>query len=318
MATGWFARKRGDAISRATLPPPNAAMRTRRRARSRIPRNPRFDPESEALFDRVPNPLFERRTVQAVDFLDSGRRGDVDFGEIVADHIDANENQAFRPEGGPDRGANIALATANLGLNRLAADMEIGARLPLRRHAQHRADRLAIDEDDALVALSNLGQIALHYDRLAVERGEALQERVEILVVLLDPKNAGAAIAEKRLQDDVVMLVAKRDDRLAIARNERRRHQPIEMGCEKLFGRVADARRVVHDEDLAAQMLEHMRRRDVSHVEGWILPHQDHVHLREIEGLERAKLGRRFRIASHLQAPRLGDHATIDEAQMPC
>ena len=73
---------------------------------------------------------------------------------------------------------------------------------------------LAVDQDDALVALAHLGHVALHHDRLAVELGEHLQQRVQVLVVRPDVEHAGAAVAEQRLDDDVPVLVAERADLL--------------------------------------------------------------------------------------------------------
>ncbi len=58
-----------------------------------------------------------------------------------------------------------------------AADMHVGARLVFGRHAVDGADRLAIDEDDALVALAHLGQVALHDKGLAEALLEQLDQR---------------------------------------------------------------------------------------------------------------------------------------------
>ncbi len=89
--------------------------------------------------------------------------------------------------------------------------MKIGARLALGGHAIDAADRLAIDQDDALVALAHLRDIALHDDGFAIELGEHLEQRVEILIVALEPEDAGAAIAVERLDDD--LLVGSRGKR---------------------------------------------------------------------------------------------------------
>jgi hypothetical protein len=45
--------------------------------------------------------------------------------------------------------------------------MHVGAGLALLRHAVDRAHRLAVDQDDALVALAHFREIALHDHRLA-------------------------------------------------------------------------------------------------------------------------------------------------------
>ena len=49
-----------------------------------------------------------------------------------------------------------------------AADMHVGARLAIGRNAVDGADRLAVDQDDALVALAHVRQILLDDERFAV------------------------------------------------------------------------------------------------------------------------------------------------------
>ena len=91
-------------------------------------------------------------------------------------------------------------------LLRPAADMHVGARLACRRHAVHHADRLAVDQDDALVALPHRRLVALEHQRLARAGEVHLQQRGQVLVVRLDAEHAGAAVAEQRLDDDVLVF----------------------------------------------------------------------------------------------------------------
>ena len=99
---------------------------------------------------------------------------------------------------------------------RPAADMHVGARLALRRHAVDDADRLALDEDDALVALAHLRQVALHHIGLAERSREQFEQRTEILVAPGKAEDPGAAIAVKRLYDDVAELLAELPDLLDV------------------------------------------------------------------------------------------------------
>src|SRR5882757_5121699 len=78
--------------------------------------------------DAIPDLGLQRHTVEAVDLLQAGRRGDVDLGEPVADHVDADEDHAEPRQFRSDRVADLAVALAELGLHRLAADMHVGAR----------------------------------------------------------------------------------------------------------------------------------------------------------------------------------------------
>ena len=92
-------------------------------------------------------------------------------------------------------------------------------------HPVDGARRLAIDEDDALVALAHLGKIALGDEGLAEGLGEEFEQSGEILVALAQPEHAGAAIAVERLQDDVAMGAAEGGDLHRIAGDQRRRHE---------------------------------------------------------------------------------------------
>ena len=79
----------------------------------------------------------------------------------------------------------------------------------LGRHAVDGADGLAVDQDDALVALADLLQVALHDEGLAEHLGEHLQQRGQVAVGLVQMEDAGAAIAVERLDDDVAMGLAE-------------------------------------------------------------------------------------------------------------
>ena len=161
--------------------------------------------------------------------------------------------------------------------------MHVGAGLALRRHAVDRARIFAVHQNDALVALAHFGNITLDDDRLAIEGGEHLQHRTQILVVRLHAEDARAAIAVKRLDDDVLVLGAEGVDLHAIRGDERGRHQPLELGDEQFLRRVAHMRRIVHHQRPGMDAFQQMRGRDVGHVEGRVLPHQHHIGGRKID-----------------------------------
>jgi len=56
-----------------------------------------------------------------------------------------------------------------------------------------------------------------------------------------------------------------------------------ELQDEKLFGVVPDPERIVHDQRSRRQPIQQVRRRDVMHVEGRILPQPHHVVIRQID-----------------------------------
>ena len=111
---------------------------------------------------------------------------------------------------------------------------------------------------------------------------EHLEQRSEIVVVLLQPEDAGAAIAVERLDDDVAVARAERVGSPADPRDQRRRHQFGKFGDEEFLRRIAHAGRIVDDERLGVDPLEQMRGGDVVHVEGRVLPQKDHIHFRKV------------------------------------
>ncbi len=124
--------------------------------------------------------------------------------------------------------------------------MHVRARLAFRRHPVNRAGKFAIDQKNAFVALAHLRNIALHDDRLAKEGGEHLEHRAEVLVAVLHPEHAGAAIAVERLQDDVLVIGPEGADFFPIRGDQGGGHQILEQGHEQLLGRIADVKRIVH------------------------------------------------------------------------
>ncbi len=113
---------------------------------------------------------------------------------------------------------------------RAAADMHVGARLAGRRHPVDDAGRLALDQDDALVALAHLGQVALDDEGLAEGALEHFEQRDQVLVMAGDAEDAGAAVAVERLDDDVAVLLAEGGDAAAVAGDQGRRVELGELG----------------------------------------------------------------------------------------
>ena len=183
-----------------------------------------------------------------------------------------------------------------------AAAHHVGADVVLRGHAIDRAERLAFDEQDALVALHDLRQEALHDPGLAEGRGEEVIERAEIRIARRDLEDARAAMPIERLHHDLPVPGAEALDRRLVAGDERRRHEVEKLGDEELFGRVAHMRGVVDDENPRRDALEKMRGGDVGEIEGRVLTQQHDVDLREIE---------LARLAEAVIGPRLVAHRDL-------
>ena len=62
---------------------------------------------SAPLLDRVPDQCGDVGAAEALDLPDAGRRGDIDLGQIIADHVDADEDQAALFEISPDPRADF-------------------------------------------------------------------------------------------------------------------------------------------------------------------------------------------------------------------
>ena len=155
--------------------------------------------------------------------------------------------------------------------------MEVGARLARGRDAVDGAGGGAVDQDDALVALAHLREVALDHHRFAVKLCVHLQERVQVLVLGRDVEDADAAVAVKRLDDDVLPGLTELEDPPAVRGDQGRRHEGGEFGDEQFLRRVPHMDGVVDHQGLGMDVLEKMGGGDVGHVEGRVLAHHHDV-----------------------------------------
>ena len=99
----------------------------------------------------------------------------------------------------------------------VCADTHVGACLALFGASVDRANRFTVHEDDALVAIADSRQESLCDQRFAGTLKEHLHQGREVAVIFLHPEDARTAIAIKRLDDDVAVVVAEGFDRLQVA-----------------------------------------------------------------------------------------------------
>ena len=78
------------------------------------------------------------------------------------------------------------------------------------------------------------------------------------------------------------------------------------MGDEQLFRRVADRGRVVQHQGPRLDMLQHMGRGDIGHVEGRVLAHHHQIEARQVDPLARARREMIAAFAPHGKRPRGG------------
>ena len=100
--------------------------------------------------------------------------------------------------------ARFPVAGGELGLHRRPADGHVGAVLCLERHAEDRAQGLAVEQEDALVALARRRHVLLGHHPVAPARGEQLEHRRGVAVTTLEQHHALAAVAIHRLDDGAV------------------------------------------------------------------------------------------------------------------
>ena len=92
--------------------------------------------------------------------------------------------------------------------------------------------------------------------RLDISSVEYFDQRGKIRAVAADLEDRLAAVAVERLDDDFAMLRQECAGVVERARDHRRRHEVCIIEHEQLFGRIANACRIVRHQSFAANALE--------------------------------------------------------------
>ena len=90
----------------------------------------------QARFDRVEQQAGDVEAVLRIEFADAGRAGDVDLGQVVADHVQADEQHAAPLHLRADLGGDPAVALAQRAAFAAAAGGEVAAELVALRDAR--------------------------------------------------------------------------------------------------------------------------------------------------------------------------------------
>src|SRR5215471_3888418 len=122
--------------------------------------------------DLIPDECSCVRPTKILHGADARRRGDVDLGEIAADHVDADKEEPTLAQGLSDASTNLAVARGELRFLRNAAAHHIGPQIIRRGHPVHCPGELTIHQEDALIAISHRGQELLHHPLLAESHGK--------------------------------------------------------------------------------------------------------------------------------------------------
>jgi hypothetical protein len=225
-----------------------------------------------------------------VQLADAGRAGDVDLGQPVADHVQSHEQHAAALHLRADLGGDPAVALAERAALADAAGGEVAAELVALRHPRQAVvDRLPVHQQDALVALRDLGKVALGHRQLAAAGGQRLQDHVEVRVAQGAAEDRAPAHAVQRLEH-----------------RHGAGHHGLgrELGEPHGVGLLADvaqrSRLVDHQHAGFLGALQQEGRVDEFHVEGRILAHQDHVQLVRVGLAHLAELEPALRVVAHL------------------
>src|SRR5690606_10686337 len=135
-----------------------------------------------------------------VEFADAGRAGDVDLGQPVADHVQADEAHAAPDHFRAHLGGDPAVALAEGAAFTASARGQVAAELvALRDPRQAVVHRHAVDEQDALVAGADLRQVALGHRQVAATVGQGLEDHVEVRLAGRGAEDRTPAHAVERL-----------------------------------------------------------------------------------------------------------------------
>src|SRR6056297_994078 len=137
-----------------------------------------------------------------VEFAHASGAGHVDFGELPGDHVQAGELDAVFHQHRPDGARNsqfvvvYGLPLATPAARKVAA--KVGAARYTRENIGH---RLAVDHENALVAVGDAGQKFLRHRRAASVAGQGLEDYVEVCLVGLGQEYPAPAHSVERLEN---------------------------------------------------------------------------------------------------------------------
>src|SRR5690606_10317112 len=143
-------------------------------------------------------------------FPDAGRTGDVDFRQVVANHVQAHEQQASRTQVRTDDGGDLAIAIAQRARFATAARSQVATRLAGRRYARQAVrHRLTVDHQDAFIARLDFGDVTLRHDLPRTVVGQRLENHRQVGIAFAVAKDRGAAHLIQGFENDVTVLAGE-------------------------------------------------------------------------------------------------------------
>ena len=218
-----------------------------------------------------------------MNFLKTGGAGDVDFGNVAADDVQPDEQQTSRSQALADGLGSGAIGVIERLRFAPAPGGQVAAHFAALRNAgQAPGHGLAVNDEHALVAGLDGGQVLLRHDGDGAAVIEGFDDGAEVQAVSRHAEDAHAAHAVQRFEDDVAVFGVKGADGFGRSRDERGRDvlRPLHDG--ELFGVVAQGARAVDDaRALALGLLQQVRGVDVFGVKRRVLAHQNGVKRRQ-------------------------------------
>src|SRR5690606_31979132 len=206
--------------------------------------------------DAVHQALADGGVEGRIDLADAGRAGDVDFRQVLADHVQANEDQALLAQRRAHGGGNLAITLGQWACLAAPAGGQVAAGLARRGNARQAVGhRFAVDHQDALVAVLDRRQIALGHDLLAAVLGQRLENHRKIGVPFTVAKDHRAAHAVQGFENDVTVLFGKLAQNIGSPADQGGRGVLRELGGEELFIAVAQALRPIDHQHAIALRL---------------------------------------------------------------
>jgi hypothetical protein len=246
----------------------------------------------------------QAQAAKPIDFPNARGAGDVDFGEVAADDIEADEGEAIAAQDGADLGADVAFSIGDVGGDGLAADGHVAAKLTAAGDAIDRAYRFAVEHDDPLVAVLSSGQVGLDHDLMQAAFGADFDHGVEVAIAFFEEQDAFTGFAVEGFEDGLALAIEEGED-FGFGGGD----DGFGDGCGELEGvhffvGGADTGGSVEDLGLGADRVEDVGGVEVGGVDGGVFAHEDGG-----EVVETAEFGGAFG-----EPGAGGDPMAIDEA----
>ena len=183
--------------------------------------------------DRVHEAFADTGIEGIVDFADAGRAGDVDLGEVIADDIRPTNSRPRSRSCGPTIAA-ISRSRSDSGCATPRRRRPLPRVSPAAESAPAVGDRLAIDHQDALVAILDRRNVALRHDLPAAMLGQHFEDHGQVGVALAMTEDRGASHFVQGFENDVTVLVGKLAENVGASADQGRRCALRELSGEEL------------------------------------------------------------------------------------